>query len=70
MNAEPLNTGTAGEAARYRQQLEKERDRFRLLLEINNQIIVKKDLNELFQSASQTIRKHFGNDCTGFWLRD
>ncbi len=70
MNAEPLNTGTAGEAERYRQQLEKERDRLRLLLEINNQIIVKKDLNELFQSASQTISKHFGNDCTGFWLRD
>jgi formate hydrogenlyase transcriptional activator len=65
-----MNAGTDGEAARYRQQLEKERDRFRLLLEINNQIIMKKDLNELFQSASQTIRKHFGNDCTGFWLRD
>jgi len=60
----------ASEAARYRQQLEKERDRLGLLLEINNQIIMKKDLNELFQSASQTIRKHFGNDCTGFWLRD
>jgi formate hydrogenlyase transcriptional activator len=60
----------AGEAARYRQQLEKERDRLGLLLEINNQIIMKKDLNELFQSASQTIRKHFRNDCTGFWLRD
>jgi formate hydrogenlyase transcriptional activator len=60
----------AGEAARYRQQLEEERDRLGLLLEINNQIIVKKNLNELFQSASETIRKHFGNDCTGFWLRD
>jgi formate hydrogenlyase transcriptional activator len=59
-----------GEAARYRQQLEDERDRLDLLLDINNQIIVKKDLNELFQSASQTIRKHLGNDCTGFWLRD
>jgi formate hydrogenlyase transcriptional activator len=60
----------AGEAARYRQQLEEERDRLGLLLDINNQIIAKKDLNELFQSASQTIRKHFRNDCTGFWLRD
>ena len=60
----------AGDAERYRKQLEKERDRLGLLLEINNQIIVKKDVNELFQSASQTIRKHFGNDCTGFWLRD
>jgi len=59
-----------GEAARYRQQLEDERDRLNLLLDINNQIIVKKDLNELFQSASLTIRKHLENDCTGFWLRD
>jgi GAF domain-containing protein len=60
----------AGEAARFRQQLEEERDRLGLLLEINNQIIMKKNLNELFQSASQAIRKHFRNDCTGFWLRD
>jgi formate hydrogenlyase transcriptional activator len=60
----------ADEAARFRQQLEEERDRLGLLLEINNQIIMKKDPIELFQSASQTIRKHFRNDCTGFWLRD
>ena len=60
----------AGEASRYRQQLQEERDRLGLLLEINNQVVAKNDLNELFQSASQTIRKHFGNDCTGFWLRD
>jgi formate hydrogenlyase transcriptional activator len=60
----------ADEAAHFRQQLEEERDRLGLLLEINNQIIMKKDPIELFQSASQTIRKHFRNDCTGFWLRD
>jgi len=59
----------AGEAARYRQQVQEERDRLELLLDINNQIVTKKDLNELFQSASQTIRKYFGNDCAGFWLR-
>jgi formate hydrogenlyase transcriptional activator len=60
----------AGEASRFRQQLEEERDRLGLLLEINNHVVAKNDLNELFQSASGTIRKHFGNDCTGFWLRD
>jgi formate hydrogenlyase transcriptional activator len=60
----------AGEAARYRQQVQEERDRLELLLDINNQIVTKKDLNELFQSASATIRKYFGNDCAGFWLRD
>lgn len=59
-----------GEMARYRQQLEMERDRLRLLLDINNQVIAKKNLHELFQSASQTILKHFRNDCAGFWLRD
>jgi formate hydrogenlyase transcriptional activator len=60
----------AGEASRFRQQLEEERDRLGLLLEINNHVVAKNDLNELFQSASLTIRKHFENDCTGFWLRD
>lgn len=59
----------AGEAARYRQQVQEERDRLQLLLDINNQIVTKKDLYELFQSASQTIRKYFVNDCAGFWLR-
>jgi formate hydrogenlyase transcriptional activator len=60
----------AADAVRYRRQLEEERDRLGLLLEINNQIIAKKDLNDLFRSASSAIRKHFGNDFAGFWLRD
>jgi formate hydrogenlyase transcriptional activator len=60
----------SAEAARYRQQLEEERDRLGLLLDINNQIIAKKDLSDLFRSASSTIRKHFGNDYAGFWLMD
>jgi len=60
----------ADEAARYRHQVQAERDRLKLLLDINNQIVTKKDLNELFQSASQTFRKYFGNDFAGFWLRD
>ncbi len=61
-------TATA-DALRYRRQLEEERDRLGLLLEINNQIIAKKDPNDLFRSASSAIRKHFGNDYAGFWLR-
>ena len=60
----------AGEAERYRIQLEEERDRLGLLLDINNQIIAKTDPQELFRSASATIRKYFRNDCAGFWLRD
>jgi formate hydrogenlyase transcriptional activator len=61
---------SAAEAVRYRQQLVEERDRLGLLLEINNQIVAKTDPNELFQSASRAIRKHFGNDFAGFWMRD
>ena len=60
----------AASAIRYRQQLEEQRDRLGLLLDINNQVVARKDLNDLFRSASATIRKHFGNDVAGFWLRD
>jgi formate hydrogenlyase transcriptional activator len=44
----------------YQRQVVKERDRLRLLLEINNHI----------QSASASIRSYFRNDFTGFWLID
>ncbi len=57
-------------AERYQQQVAKERDRLKLLLEINNHIVSKLDINELFQSASASIRNYFGNDFTGFWLID
>jgi formate hydrogenlyase transcriptional activator len=54
----------------YQRQVAKERDRLRLLLEINNHIVSKLDINELFQSASSSIRSYFRNDFTGFWLID
>jgi formate hydrogenlyase transcriptional activator len=57
-------------AAVYQRQLAQERDRLRLLLEINNQVVTQLDTNELFRSASASIRKYFGNDFTGFWLID
>ncbi len=57
-------------AERYQQQVVKERDRLRLLLEINNHIVSKLDINELFRSASASIRTYFRNDFTGFWLVD
>jgi formate hydrogenlyase transcriptional activator len=69
--ATALESGLATDAAEdYRQQLEGERDKLGLLLEINNQIIVKHDVNELFRFASNTIRKYFDNDFAGFWLQD
>jgi len=54
----------------YQRQVVRERDRFRLLLEINNHIVSKLDLNELFRSASASIRNFFGSDFVGFWLID
>src|SRR6202050_2360021 len=59
-----------GAAQLYQRQLAHERDRLRLLLEINNQVVTQLDSNELFRSASASIRKYFANDFTGFWLID
>ena len=55
-------------AERYQLQVAKERDRLKLLLEINNHIVSKLDINDLFRSASASIRTYFHNDFTGFWL--
>ena len=54
----------------YQRQVVKERDRLRLLLEINNHVVSKLDINELFRSASASIRRYFQNDFAGFWLID
>src|SRR5271165_3143276 len=52
----------------YQRQVVKERDRLRLLLEINNHSVSKLDINELFRSASASLRTYFRNDFAGFWL--
>ena len=66
-----LESALATDAAKvYERQLAQERDRLRLLLEINNQVVTQLDTNELFRSASASIRKYFGNDFIGFWLID
>jgi formate hydrogenlyase transcriptional activator len=57
-------------AERYQRQVAKERDRLKLLLEINNHIVSKLDINDLFRSVSASIRSYFHNDSTGFWLID
>jgi GAF domain-containing protein len=57
-------------AERYQRQVVKERDRLRLLLEINNHIVSKLDLSELFRSAAASLRSYFGNDFAGLWLLD
>src|SRR5271163_4331262 len=66
-----LEGAVARDAAElYQRQLAHERDRLRLLLEINNQVVTQLGVNELFRSASLSIRKYFANDFTGFWLID
>jgi formate hydrogenlyase transcriptional activator len=57
-------------AEHYQRQVVKERDRLRLLLEINNYVVSKLDINELFRSASTSIRSYFRNDFSAFWLMD
>ncbi len=51
-------------------QLAQERDRLSLLLEINNHIVSKLEVNDLFQAVAASMRKHVGNDATAFWLID
>jgi len=52
----------------YQWEVMKERDRLQLLLEINNHIVSKLEVDELFQAVAASMRKHFGNDATTFWL--
>ena len=55
-------------AEQYQRELATERDRLRLLLEINNHVVSKLEIDDLFRSASDSIRSYFGHDLTGFWL--
>jgi len=75
MNSVSMHFATALEAAlaveeagSYKRNLARERDRLRLILEINNHIIAYLDISELFRAASKSIRGYFDNALTGFWL--
>jgi formate hydrogenlyase transcriptional activator len=57
-------------AESYQTELARERDRLRLLLEINNHIVTKLEMNELFQAAAASLREYFANDYASFWLFD
>ena len=52
----------------YHQEVVKQRDRLGLLLEINNYLVSKLEVNELFRAVAGSMRKYFGNDATSFWL--
>ncbi len=55
-------------AEQYHRELAGERDRLRLLLEINNQVAATLDINDIFRSAAASIRSYFSSDFTAFWL--
>jgi formate hydrogenlyase transcriptional activator len=55
-------------AEQYQRELATERDRLRLLLEINNHVVSQLNMDDLLRSASASIRSYFGNYLTGFWL--
>jgi formate hydrogenlyase transcriptional activator len=59
---------TRDRAELYQRELSKEHDRLRVLLEVNNHVVSKLDIIELFRAASASIRSYFHNDFTGFWL--
>ncbi len=52
----------------YQREVMKERDRLQLLLEINNHIVTKLELDELFRAVAASIRNYFCNDLTAFRL--
>jgi formate hydrogenlyase transcriptional activator len=54
-------------AEHYQRELASERDRLRLVLEINNHV-AKLDINDVLRSASTSIRSYFGSDFATFWV--
>ena len=56
------------EARSSQQLLARERDRLRLLLEVNNSVISHLELSDLFQAVSAALRNCFHHEYTGLWL--
>jgi formate hydrogenlyase transcriptional activator len=56
------------EARSYQQLLTRERDRLRLLLDVNNNVISHLELSDLFQAVSSALRECFHHEYTGLWL--
>lgn len=54
-------------AEQYQRDLAYERDRLRLVLEINNHV-AKLDINDVLRLASASIRSYFGSDFATFWV--
>ena len=57
-------------AQKYRQQLADERDRLRLLLEVNNAVIANLDLKQLFTAIATSLRRVMHHEHTSLALFD
>jgi formate hydrogenlyase transcriptional activator len=69
--ASALESAIVSDAAEsYQQQLLEERDRWKLVLEINNHVASHLNIKELFRAASASLQKYFANDFTGIWVLD
>jgi formate hydrogenlyase transcriptional activator len=54
----------------YQQQLARERDRLRVLLEVNNVLVTSRELPELFRGIVSTLKRVIQHDYTSLALRD
>ncbi len=69
--ATALESAMASDAAEsYQGQLVAERDRWKLLLEINNHVVAHLDVKALFRAACSSLRKYFDNDYAAVWTID
>ena len=69
--ATSLESAMASDAAEsYQKQLLAERDRWKLLLDINNHVTAFLDVRALFRAACSSLREYFGNDFAAIWLID
>jgi formate hydrogenlyase transcriptional activator len=69
--ATALESAMASDAAdSYQGQLVAERDRWKLLLEINNHVIAHLDVKALFRAACSSLREYFENDYAAVWIID
>ena len=66
-----LESAMASDAAEsYQRQLVAERDRWKLLLDINNHVTAFLDVKALFRAACSSLREYFNNDFAAIWLID
>lgn len=61
---------TSDAAESYQRQLLAERDRWKLLLDINNHVVAFLDVKALFRAACSSLREYFDNDFAAIWLID